>query len=80
MIINVKVRNASIRKSDNFDSETTTPRQAFDALDVPFSAGNVTFNGTPLTAAQVDLPFSQLPDCREESLLASVVKADGGCC
>ena len=79
MIIEVKVRNATTRKTGTFDSDTTTPRQAFEQMDVQYSAGNVTFNGTPLRESEIDTPFAQLPDCREESLLASVVKADGGC-
>lgn len=80
MIIEVKVRNATTRKCGTFESETTTPRQAFEALDVQYNAGNVTFNGTPLRGDQIDTPFAQLPDCAEESLLASVVKADGAFC
>lgn len=80
MIIEVKVRNATTRKTSTFESETTTPRQAFEALDVQYNAGNVTFNGTPLRGDQIDTPFAQLPDCAEESLLASVVKADGAFC
>ena len=80
MIIEVKVRNATPRKTSTFESETTAPRQAFEALDVQYNAGNVTFNGTPLRGDQIDTPFAQLPDCAEESLLASVVKADGAVC
>lgn len=79
MIIEVKVRNATTRKTGTFDAETTTPRQAFEQMDVQYNPSNVTFNATPLRPAEIDTPFAQLPDCREESLLASVVKADGGC-
>ena len=76
MIITVHCASMGRREDVIVNTETTTPKTAFEMASIDYASGQVSLGGIPLRAGELDQTFDAL-GVKSDCYLTSIVKADG---
>lgn len=77
-MITIDVRTSNKRYGlHTFEETTTTPRQVFESLDVPYQSAQPMLSGTVLKSEQMDTTLAAL-GASNGAVLSATVKGDGG--
>ena len=76
MIIPVPCASMGRREDVIVNTETTTPKTAFEMASIDYASGQVSLGGITLRAGELDQTFDAL-GVKSDCYLTSIVKADG---